>query len=796
MAVHVGVRGPGHLSRSAGAGSSGNASLTADTTAITADNGVITADATTAAVSSPKIAPSAQWNGTGGTGFGTANPAAPLDPMRTTAKPVLVPLFVNWMTVTGNVIVGFIADSISGISGGVTFWLEGNSKNVPSRTINTFTDSNGASRTTYGYHITLDAVTALAIASGEANLYAQTSSTDGSMQSRVYGPMTLYFYPAEYTQVKTIGPTGADFTTLFAGLTYARTNPTERVKLSIIANGDYALGAQASAFNAPKWWTTITAAPGVTANMGDGSVVQTSAGYDGLRFQGAGIVFNVSKLGFGVAGAYVLKSASTARLWLDGCSYTTGSSNGLHNLTGNGAATLVSGFYPTSAPFLFSPLTYLQTNLFATEVNGHDLAGYGFIGFRLIRNCLLTDCSGSGLESTVGAIQGVTVLRNTAITAGSGVPGPRSYDNAFQLTYSGAGTTPQFEKTGTNGNGGSFNVYINGSGTPAFSHAYAQLDTVQSVVDAINATFTDWSASPSTTTRAASYLSLQTIVPSAAIPKTTVTTGVAFQINTIIDAHGDTLVWNGLTFENVGCEDISVNDAHSFSSISNTNTGTVFQDVYIGNFTFQDTSSNTGIDVPQQGYNQAAWKHHFRRYITEDGPGWFFGTHFSADSYSGFDHCSLGNLSAQQSVTATCATNVLTVTSVVGLGSGAALAVGDRISGTGIPAGTTISSLGTGTGGTGTYNLSTTPGTLGSRSLTYLPGGLNLTSLCIRAGLSLVNGADANSKWLNGTADTLLYVAPATVPPNFTPLLAGPTQLTDLTYAGRYLPSGAEQRAP
>jgi hypothetical protein len=65
--------------------------------------------------------------------------------------------------------------------------------------------------------------------------------------------------------------------------------------------------------------------------------------------------------------------------------------------------------------------------------------------------------------------------------------------------------------------------------------------------------------------------------------------------------------------------------------------------------------------------------------------------------------------------TATFATSVMTVTA---FGGGSPLAVGQIIVATGVTVGTYITSLGTGTGGTGTYNLSTTPGTLTSRAVT------------------------------------------------------------------------------
>ena len=68
----------------------------------------------------------------------------------------------------------------------------------------------------------------------------------------------------------------------------------------------------------------------------------------------------------------------------------------------------------------------------------------------------------------------------------------------------------------------------------------------------------------------------------------------------------------------------------------------------------------------------------------------------------------LGGFTGQASF----ATSVMTVT-VVTTG---ALAVGQIIQAAGVAAGTYISSLGTGTGGLGTYNLSTTPGTIAAEA--------------------------------------------------------------------------------
>jgi hypothetical protein len=70
-----------------------------------------------------------------------------------------------------------------------------------------------------------------------------------------------------------------------------------------------------------------------------------------------------------------------------------------------------------------------------------------------------------------------------------------------------------------------------------------------------------------------------------------------------------------------------------------------------------------------------------------------------------------GAVIASNAITASFATNVMTVTATA-----STLKVGQAITGTSIPANTYISALGTGTGGTGTYTLSTSPGTLSSQA--------------------------------------------------------------------------------
>ena len=70
-------------------------------------------------------------------------------------------------------------------------------------------------------------------------------------------------------------------------------------------------------------------------------------------------------------------------------------------------------------------------------------------------------------------------------------------------------------------------------------------------------------------------------------------------------------------------------------------------------------------------------------------------------------------LSSAIGATCSFATTVMTCTVAPTSGN---FAVGQLISGNGLPSGTFITSLGTGTGGTGTYNLGTTPGTLAAQT--------------------------------------------------------------------------------
>lgn len=79
----------------------------------------------------------------------------------------------------------------------------------------------------------------------------------------------------------------------------------------------------------------------------------------------------------------------------------------------------------------------------------------------------------------------------------------------------------------------------------------------------------------------------------------------------------------------------------------------------------------------------------------------------------------LSAVAASVAATASFATNVMTVTGSV---AGSPIGVGSVVSFAGVPPGTFVTSLGTGTGAAGTYDLSTTPGTVASATGKILAG--------------------------------------------------------------------------
>ena len=107
-------------------------------------------------------------------------------------------------------------------------------------------------------------------------------------------------------------------------------------------------------------------------------------------------------------------------------------------------------------------------------------------------------------------------------------------------------------------------------------------------------------------------------------------------------------------------------------------------------------------------------------------------------------------------VTGTIATTVLTVSAV----TSGALAAGHTISGSGVTPGTTITTLGTGTGGIGTYNLSASQTLAGATTVTGTAPYRIAATVTVPAKATLVVVSRDTAIWLE-EADSLRLTASA-----------------------------------
>ncbi|WP_397405060.1 hypothetical protein, partial [Phenylobacterium sp.] len=223
--------------------------------------------------------PSSVWsfNGTAGSGFSVT----PTDVTRTTAKPgaqfVNAPLQV--LTVGDTMKIEVEADAKGGVAY-VDFLLEGITTRQAVPTVKTLPDVNGfnRTRTTYSIDVTYATLIAQNAAGGAFHCYARVTALDGTMQTRLIGPLKTYFRPVVHDWVKTVSPTGlaqdnvtaTDYTTIQAAedaaiaanalcpkIILARTANYEPVRTS------YALPSRPESNGRP----VLTHAAGVTATL-------------------------------------------------------------------------------------------------------------------------------------------------------------------------------------------------------------------------------------------------------------------------------------------------------------------------------------------------------------------------------------------------------------------------------------------------------------------------------------------------------------------------------------------------
>jgi hypothetical protein len=568
-----------------------------------------------------KLAPGGSWTGTQNSGFGGA---APSDPTRTTAKPTNRPLWPDHMVTFNDYT--FVVDA--GAKGGiatVTFTLEGGTPVVATTPqLVTYSDANGVSRTVYGYAAQIDnAATVAQAASGVATLSIEVTPSDGAMQSRV---MNYSIYPrsTEFTDTVTVGAGGNTYTTLKQALLFAAANgpgsgSPKRVKIVCTDNADYDIDGLDPAYTTASWWTVITHSPGVTATMGNGTRAQTFAGFGSLCFRGSGIVFDIAKLG------YTMKSwrftDGGSRLWLDACEVKCSAPNTAQGGGGAGAGAVFRGAEPNQF-WINGNDSAASFEIYYTEVNAHDVPAYGLSFHRLRRNSSMVMCGGSDDENSYCTHGGYSDK------IGGYWSGQRTYQGAFDITYTGGATLAQFDKPTQCGYTGNFNLYED-SATPTYSFLTKNDPTdsawtsMQDLIDWINSK-TGWhaTATSSTTALGASYVQLNGVLPTSPLPKTTAS-ATAVSVKRIADVHADVSVWTApgapLTVENVSKRFFENRRNVGTDLISVPDGNVTAKDWCLRNFSNQDISSTVGAST-QPGVWGANNQHVVIQYVSDTSP--------------------------------------------------------------------------------------------------------------------------------------------------------------------------------
>lgn len=575
------------------------------------------------------LGPSLQWDGTPASGYGDANPAKPQAGTRDAARPALRPLFLQHHLITGDDgshLLVWTSRSKSGVSR-IQVGMEGNFIDISTRSWVSYTDERGVGRKLFGYVAPVDYAAAQAIApNGIAVVTCKSWARNGSYLPQVCPERIVHFRPgaaltagARYSVVKTVGPTGADYTTLAAAMAYAAANnASQYVGIKILASGNYKPQSGTTLLAAARP-VEVFAATGVTAVMGDYSSSIVTPSVDGLRFRGMGIVIDTSTsttLGW----ALHVRTTSNGVLQFDGVEIKTGDggpSAAANGITGSGATILRNGKQPSTF-WIGNAATYGHIEFKDCDV--HDMAAYGLVQCDSIINCDLRDISGTAVENLKGVMHGGSITR-----IGGVLTGLVDHVNALDLTFAGPGVG-SYSHTGvsngtagaSNGVDGYFNLYVDGVFVQSFNLATYGLGPA--LAGAINAYGTGWTATADPANdRAMAHLSRAGQVPSYILyPPIALVAGAA-SLTTIMDIHADAIVHHSATYSNVLAEFVEIDELVAAAPIS-VDASATMEDAFWSNINVRDTSAAEG-KTAQAGYLKGVGRHVGWSNITIQGTG-------------------------------------------------------------------------------------------------------------------------------------------------------------------------------
>ncbi|APE27336.1 hypothetical protein [Aurantiacibacter gangjinensis] len=461
----------------------------------------------------PSIAPSASWTGTAGSGFAST----PVDPIRVTAKPAMRLLTPPNQFYTDGLTIGVLAmandrGSLFDTMGltMVIVHCEGTSQEILRPTLHTITDANGVARTYPGWWITLSHHGQ----DGEAQVFFEAVPRDGSMQNRVIGPFS--FFPSAQlhdfsVEVAPSRPavTGTRFQSISAAVNWLRSQSARNPLVTVTEGGIHDVTSIGGNYEGDGY-CTIRASEPVT-------LTATSLGYlrlqyDGLHWQGENLTFDASTM------TQVYHESPTQRQhWFDGCRFVDARPREM----------LVDG---NVKPFLYMcrDAAYF-TEVYVEGIN--DAAN----GASLVRGCTFR----RGFRDV---FSGANLAINNVVenwTSGA----LRTPLDALTVQYGGIANSATIEISGLNNtsnrvvtfreNGASVATFTIDRDNPSSGYYW-----VSDLVNFVNASLADWSATLLDDTRRAAALYGNTMPPTNAKSS-------ALTVTTWFDHHSD--LWQSVS---------------------------------------------------------------------------------------------------------------------------------------------------------------------------------------------------------------------------------------------------------
>ena len=483
------------------------------------------------------IQPSAQWDGTAGSGFSSV----PSDPPRTTAKPAMQMLVPPLQRYTETIIVGVLAMANEGGSmfdnlglEKVRVHFEGTVHDIGQPRLQSLIDANGQTRAYFGWWIELEHNGV----SGEAQLYFEAVPRDLTMQSRVMGPYGFFPAPQLYDFEVEVAPSKSvianqRYQSIKDAAESLRVQGADHGHITITESGTFDLTPVNGAYSGSGYCTIDATQPVTLAKSSyvAGSGSATTNGlmrlrYDGLWLRGSNITIDTADLK-----QFYHESPTNPQHVFDGINITDSKGRGALWLKGQNPLP----FLARGNPY------YLECNVSVTQ-NAFNFAS-------LVRGCQYTD----GAQDAFSYARCVIGCQLTHHHNEDW----RAPIDALSVSYSGNGSAATIELSGgSDTNNRVITLKEDGTTTATFQiknddpgYVAGTNYHVSNVVDWING-IAGWNAILLDDTRRASALSHITAsslgyafgpVDAKAAPAT---------LHTVFDPHGDAWALNSQSAEN------------------------------------------------------------------------------------------------------------------------------------------------------------------------------------------------------------------------------------------------------